>query len=876
MSPAEAHPSTGLPALDSILEGLIAGDNVVWQVGSIEDYLPFVRPYCEEALRRGRKLIYFHFERHDQLIAPDPRVETHRLDPAAGFETLTAEIHRVIARAGRGAFYLFDCLSDLAADWYSDMMVGNFFKVTCPYLRELDTIAYFALLRRRHSYRTVAAIRDTTQLLLDVHRHEGTLYVHPLKVFERYSPTMYLPHVWHGDTFQPVTESATISGIYEALTRDRSGRETDRFDLWDRTFRAAQETLDAVRRGERKPEATQETVRQLLHMVISRNERMLELAERYLTIEELLAVRYRMIGTGLVGGKATGMLVARAILRRAAGRWQEILEPHDSFFVGSDVFYSYLVSNGCWRTRQKQRDSARFLDDVDRAQEQMLSGSFPEFVRDQFAEMLDYFGQAPIVVRSSSLLEDSFGNAFAGKYESVFCTNQGSPQERLEAFLAAVRHIYASAMGRDALLYRAQRGLLDRDEQMALLVQRVSGAAYGRLFFPQVAGVGLSFNPFAWSEQIDPRAGVLRLVFGLGTRAVRRSDDDYTRIVALNAPVRRPETTSSEVRGYAQWRVDVLDLEKKEQCSRTFEEVVKSCGEQSIEMVAWRDPELIRRSTETRRPTFPWVLTFKKLLSETSFVADMRALLETLEKAYDYPVDIEFTTNFLLDGSYRINLVQCRPFQVKGGGRIVAPPEVVADGDLVLKTHSAVIGSSMDTTVGRLIYVVPSVYGLLSQSDRYSIARLIGRLTHLEKQPEGALLLVGPGRWGTTEPALGVPVSFSEISRVNALCEVIEMREGLVPDVSLGTHFFNDLVEMQVLYLALIPGKEGNHVNASLIEQAPNQLPGLIPEEAVWAEAVRVIDPAGIPGGRTLRLHADALRQSAICYFVPTLLDGLS
>jgi hypothetical protein len=175
----------------------------------------------------------------------------------------------------------------------------------------------------------------------------------------------------------------------------------------------------------------------------------------------------------------------------------------------------------------------------------------------------------------------------------------------------------------------------------------------------------------------------------------------------------------------------------------------------------------------------------------------------------------------------------------------------------------------MATTVGRLIYVVPSVYGLLPQSDRYSIARLIGRLTCLEERPEGALLLVGPGRWGTVEPALGVPVSFAEISRVTALCEVIEMREGLVPDVSLGTHFFNDLVEMQILYLALIPGKEGNGVNVDLIEQAPNRLPELIPEEAAWAKAVRVIDPAGLPGGRTLRLHADALRQSAICYFEP-------
>jgi pyruvate, water dikinase len=865
MSQIEAHPSTGLPALDRVLEGLILGDNVVWQVGSIDDYLPFVRPYVEEALRQDRKFIYFHFERHDELVAPDPRIETHRLDPAVGFETLTAEIHRVIARAGRGAFYLFDCLSDLAADWCSDMMVGNFFKVTCPYLRELDTIAYFALFRRHHSYRAVAAIRDTTQLLLDVHRHEGALYVHPLKVFERYSPTMYLPHIWQGDSFRPVTESATIAGIYETLVRDASGRETDRFDRWDRTFQAAQEMLEGVRRGEWKLEATRETSRQLLHMVITRNERMLELAERYLTVEELLAVRRRMIGTGLLGGKATGMLVARAILRRASRRWQKILEPHDSFFVGSDVFYSYLVSNGCWRLRQKQRDASMFLEDVDRAREQMLAGTFPEFVRDQFAEMLDYFGQAPIVVRSSSLLEDSFGNAFSGKYESVFCANQGSPQERLEAFLAAVRHIYASAMGREALLYRAQRGLLDRDEQMALLVQRVSGAAYGRLFFPQVAGVGLSFNPFAWSEQIDPKSGVLRLVFGLGTRAVSRSDDDYTRIVALNAPSRRPETTSGEVRGYAQWRVDVLDLEKRAGSSRSFEEVVASCGEQSIDMVASRDPELLRRPKETGRPAFPWVLTFQKLLTDTPFVADMRALLETLEKAYDYPVDIEFTTNFFPDGGYRINLVQCRPFQVKGGGPVLAAPEVDSE-DLVLRTQGAVIGPSVRSTVGRLIYVVPSVYGQLPHSERYSIARLIGRLTRLEKQPEGALLLVGPGRWGTAEPALGVPVSFAEISRVSALCEVIEMREGLVPDVSLGTHFFNDLVEMQVLYLALIPGKEGNCVNADYFERAPNRLAELLPEEAAWARAVRVIDPAG-SDGRGMRLHADALRQSALCYF---------
>lgn len=850
MTPDQAHPSTGLPALDRILERLVLGDNVVWQVGSVEDYRPFVEPYCREALRQGRKFIYFHFERHEELIPPGPRVTVHRLDPAAGFETLTAEIHRVIALAGKGAYYLFDCLSDLAADWYSDMMLGNFFKVTCPYLREMDTIAYFALLRRRHSFRAVAAIRETTQLLLDVHRHEGEFYVHPLKVFERYSPTMYLPHVWRGGDFKPVTESAAISGIYEALGGAGSAGETDRFDLWDRSFQNVQH----------------ESPRRLLHMILSRNGQILDLAERYLTIEDVLAVRRRMIGTGLVGGKAAGMLIARAVLRNADPRWQQVLEPHDSFYVGSDVFYSYMVANGCWKTRQKQRDAATFLDGIEEAGERMLHGSFPEYVRDQFAEMLEYFGQAPIVVRSSSLLEDSFGNAFSGKYESVFCVNQGSPQDRLEAFLAAVRHIYASAMGREALLYRAQRGLLDRDEQMALLVQRVSGAAHGTLFFPQIAGVGLSYNPFAWSEQIDPKSGVLRLVFGLGTRAVRRADDDYTRVVALNAPLRRPESNSDDVRGYAQWRVDVLDLREKQLRSLSFQEVVESCGERAIEMVASRDHELMRRARETGRSAFPWVLTFNRLLSETGFVADMRAVLETLERAYDYPVDVEFAANFLLDGSYRINLVQCRPFQVKGGGRLVAAPPQVQERNVVFRIEGAVIGMSVSAIVGRLIYVVPRVYAELPMRDRYTIARLIGRITSLPEQPDGAVVLAGPGRWGTAEPALGVPVSFAEISRADALCEILEMREGLLPDVSLGTHFFNDLVERQILYLALVPGRTGNHVNAAWLEQAPNALPRLLPDSAEWAEAVRVIDASSIPESALLRLHADALRQQAVCY----------
>jgi phosphoenolpyruvate synthase/pyruvate phosphate dikinase len=219
------------------------------------------------------------------------------------------------------------------------------------------------------------------------------------------------------------------------------------------------------------------------------------------------------------------MLLARAILRKADPRWEQRLESHDSFYVGSDVFYTYLVQNGCWWLRRRQKDFATYLRRAEEARQKILAGTFPEVIQNQFMEMLEYFGQSPLIVRSSSLLEDNYGNAFSGKYESVFLANQGSPQDRLTAFLQAVRTVYASTMSEEGLRYRLHHGLLDRDEQMALLVQRVSGELCGSLFFPHLAGVGLSFNPFVWSQEIDPEAGMLRLVFGLGTRAVDRNED---------------------------------------------------------------------------------------------------------------------------------------------------------------------------------------------------------------------------------------------------------------------------------------------------------------------------------------------------------------
>jgi len=859
---------TGLPGLDTILTDIRLGDNVVFQIDAMDDYLKFVHPYCRAANKAKRELIYFRFAAHPSVLPEGTKAHMYTLHPEAGFENFISEIFDVIEKFGKGAFYVFDLLSDLAVDWYSDRMLGNFFMLTCPYLFDYDTVAYFALLRNHHTSFAVDAIHNTAQVVMDVYRQKDRIYIHPLKVDQRHSPTMYMLHRWQKDEFVPVVRSSVVAQILSHVPQPWLDFSMQRPDIWTRSFLQAQEVVNTTRFDQRSGWKSSKLFGRLLRMAVSRDPRLLKLAEEYFDFTDVVEIGKRMIGTGLVGGKTVGMLLARAILKKKDPTWADKLEEHDSFYIGSDVFYSYLIQNKCWWLRRQLNVTDYDPKHTRQARELMLKGTFPKDIEDQFMEMLEYFGQSPIIVRSSSLLEDAYGNAFSGKYDSVFCANQGTPQERLENFIAAVRTVYASTLNEEALAYRAHWGLLDRDEQMALLIQRVSGTVYDNQYFPQVSGVGFSFNPFVWNSEIDPQAGMLRLVFGLGTRAVDRIDDDYTRIVALNAPLRRPEATSEDVRKYTQHKVDILDLTNNCQATRSFEDVVKDIPGFPLGIFASRDQEMERRAREYgRHDIFSWMLSFEHLLSKTDFVEDLRSMLGSLQEAYNQAVDIEFTTNFINDKEFRINLVQCRPFQVKGNILSIETPQEIPRDKVLLETKGPVIGSSVAATVDRVIYVVPEIYGKMKEGDRYSVARLIGRLTHLkEKDAKATIMLVGPGRWATTTPSLGVPVNFAEINTVSILCEVAAMHEGLIPEVSLGTHFFNDLVEMDMLYFAVYPQRYDNALNKEFFNTTKNHLLQLIPDAKAWDKAVKVVDGDHIPGGLSICLNADVTKQNVICY----------
>jgi hypothetical protein len=620
-------------------------------------------------------------------------------------------------------------------------------------------------------------------------------------------------------------------------------------DYWEDTLEQARAALN----GDGKSRDRMKKL--LIGLMIGRDKRIAELADRFFSLADILAVALREIGTGFIGGKSVGMLLGRKILETkiSHNRW----EPHDSYYLGADIFYTYIVQNGWWELRCKQKTAEGYFPLAPELREKLLRGKFPDTIREQFVQMLEHYGQSPIIVRSSSLLEDNFGNAFAGKYESVFCANQGSPEVRFEAFEQAVRIVYASAMSDDALAYRQTRGLAGRDEQMAILVQRVSGDHYGDLFFPHVAGVGNSSNLYVWSKDMDPDAGMLRLVFGLGTRAVDRVSSDHVRIVSLDHPEKSPPVSYGDEKKFSQHNADVLNL-RENRLAEVPLDSLSGCDLKADKKIFSRiDTAGLNRLRELGvQYDTPQIYDFHGLLTETGFPRLVSEVLVTLKAAYDYPVDIEFTVNFSPDGNFRFNLLQCRPLQTKGFGKAVEIPEL-GQGDVFFSSKGNFMGGNVRLPLDYVIFVKAKEYLELIEREKYQVARLIGTLN--QKLKGSGVLLIGPGRWGTTTPSLGVPVNFSELCNMAVLCEVSYRQGGLVPELSFGSHFFQDIVESGLFYAAIFEGGEGVTFNPGYILERENLFAEILPEEENRGGVIHIAKTDG------LTLYSDITGQKLLC-----------
>ncbi len=802
---------SGIDDLDKAFDNIRMGDNVVWQLSKLEDFSYFVKPFIKQAIADHRNIIYIRFADHPALLDPDEHVKIYRLDPNVGFESFTVAVRKIITKESWDAFYVFDSLSELQVAWSSDLMMGNFFRVTCPYLFDLDTVAYFPVIRGRHSFAAIAKIRDTTQLLIDVTSDDEQMYIHPLKVWNRYSPTMFLAHSFDPKTSKVSTlsDGVEMSRYYACVNSENSGGNNDELnmDSWDRFFLEAKMNF-------RQGELCDDDCTKMCNMMMTKDPRMRQMVREYFDPQDYFTVRNNMIGTGLIGGKSCGMLLARKIVEKRLPQYSGFMEPHDSFYIGADVFYTYLVDNGLWKLRINQQSGDGFINAAPALQEGILNGVFPEDIRQGFTNLLDYYGQTPIIVRSSSILEDGFGNAFAGKYESVFCANSGEFDERLKEFEDAVRTVYASSLDRSALEYRQRNGLDTHEEQMCLLVQRVSGSLYDdNTFMPTAAGVGYSHSAYCWDKGMDPDAGMLRLVMGLGTKAVDRTGEDYPRIVNLDKPLVTTAKSVAEKHKYSQRYVNLIDLNGRKFSERKCLDMAGVMSDAAKRAVFEHDREAEQRLRERGRRDQVLFASCQGLVENKDFVALMQSILKTLQGSYGYPVDIEYTINVGKDGRFVVNLLQCRPLQSLSGAGSVEFPSL-PDCNVLFKLDNSSMGSSRQTQIDYLLIVDPKLYYVCPYAKKPDVAHLVGNINAKLAESGARCLLMAPGRIGTSSPELGVPVTFADISNLEGICEVAYSEEGYRPELSYGSHMFQDLVEANIFYGAIfeVGGKLGYSV----------------------------------------------------------------
>ena len=780
---------------------------MVWRVAELNDFKLFVEPYITRGIQDKRNLIYFRFAEHEPLVKECPEVKTIVVPLSHRFETFTVEIHNEIEKAGMEAFYVFDCLSELQAAWATDLMMGNFFRVTCPFLFQLDTVAFFPIIRGKHSVHAIDKIVDTTQLFIDVYKDARDIYVRPEKVWNRNSKTMFRPHVYVPGTgaFQPILDGVKTGRFYQALNHAQRTSEEQHTDSWDRFFNHARIDFESGK-------DISVSCGKMCDVMMTRDEKMRELVKKHFKPEDYFEVRDHMIGTGMIGGKSCGMLLARAIIRNMEPDIDGVLEPHDSFYVGSDVYYTYIVDNGFWDIRIRQRTEEGYFALADEFSTRLLNGAFSPAMQEQFVRIVEYYGQDPYIVRSSSILEDGFGNAFAGKYESVFCANKGTLDERLLEFERAVKTVYASSMNLSALDYRKRRGLDKRDEQMALLVQRVSGSYYGSYYMPCAAGVGYSYSPYRFLESIDPAAGMLRLVMGLGTSAVDRTEGSYPRLVSLDMPEKTVYVNVAEKHKFSQKTIEAV---KDSEC------VLEKLDLKAIEpdlppylanIVLEHDTDAERRLMETGRYIQVKFISCAGIVKNTVLMKQMQCMMQCIQKEYDYPIDMEFTINFSDNGDYLINLLQCRPLQILNDQSKVVMPKEIEEKCILLENSGVSMGLSRDVRLDIIVYVDPIAYYRMPYNEKNSVAKMIGRVNWYFREKKKHMMLIVPGRIiGTSSPELGVPVSFSDISAFEVICELEETKAGYNPELSYGSHIFQDLVEADILYTAVFKNEKTLH-----------------------------------------------------------------
>ncbi len=614
----------------------------------------------------------------------------------------------------------------------------------------------------------------------------------------------------------------------------------------------------------------------LIRRLVSEHLEYLNIAKRYLTVGALADVARRMVvpgaGNGRIGGKGAGMILAWHILADAhrRGKLAQLPKMPKTWYVRSDGIIHLIEHNTLQEyTNVKYREPADIQAAYPIIERVFKEAYFPEPFLQGLRAVLEDFGDVPLIVRSSSLLEDRPGSAFSGKYKSLFLANRGPVDVRLAELTNAVAEVYASVFGPDPMIYRRERGLLDFPEEMGLLIQQVVGQPIGPYYFPIYAGVAFSRNEYRWSPRLRRQDGMVRLVAGLGSRAVDRTYDDYAYLLCPAQPGIKASSRPEEACYYSQRYIDLIDFGPGRFETKPVREVFTQCfGEipRLEDLVSIIEEGHLKAPVGALLDARPedLCITFENLVRRKGFAALMRQILEVLSEAFGFPVDVEFAA----DGE-SLYLLQCRAQSQAAQGPTMRVPTGVPS-DRVVFTANRFVPDGAFAGISHIVYVDPLDYETIPDYETLvAVGQAVGLLNR--RLPRRRFILIGPGRWGSRgDIRLGVRVTYADINNAAMLIEVARQKGGYVPEVSFGTHFFQDLVEADIRYLPLYPDDTSVVFNEAFLRDSPNRLPELVPEHAGLAGILRVIDVPAASAGRHLSVVMDGDADQAMAYLADT------
>jgi pyruvate, water dikinase len=613
----------------------------------------------------------------------------------------------------------------------------------------------------------------------------------------------------------------------------------------------------------------------LLRRFFSEQLEFINIAKNYVMVTDFNDLIDRTIfpagSHGKLGGKSAGVFLAERILRKNIHDRELLknIKVPKTWHVSSDTMIQFMHYNNLEEIlEQKYKSLNEVRKEYPHVVQLFKNSHFPPEIKKGLSVALDDFGESPIIIRSSSLLEDRLGSAFSGKYKSLFLTNQGSKRDRLEALMDAIAEIYASTIGPDPIEYRAERGLIDFHEEMGIMIQEVVGQKVGRYFFPAFAGVGFSNNEFRWSPRIKREDGLLRLVPGLGTRAVDRLSDDYPVLIAPGQPGLRANISINDVVRYSPQKADVLNLETHKFETIDLKELFKEFGDDYPHInriVSIFEHQNLRRplGINTDYTKEDLIVTFDGLTNDSGFLPLMQRILKELQGTLATPVDIEFASN-----GNDLYLLQCRP---QSYSKYDAPTPIPVDipKENLLFSANRYISNGLVPDITHIVYVDPEKYNQLENwQDMKNIGKAISKLNVI--LPKRQFILMGPGRWGSRgDIKLGVSVTYSDINNTSVLIEIARKKGNYVPDLSFGTHFFQDLVEASIRYLPLYPDVENAEFNESFLLDSPNYFAKLLPDLKRYSDVIHVINVPTVKEGRILKILMNADLEKAVAIFAP-------